>query len=382
LIDREITKSSGHPVRSSVSLAITLLVVGSVFCISNCRLFAQTPAVTLGATRNSRMLAVLDEFTATNVPVQGPDEAAPIPHKWPEPTIAPDVPGNGLAQHPFLYVGEGYNEIFVVNHGKVVWTYSFGNGGEIDDVWMLSNGHILAARQHHVDEVTPQKQIVWHYEPPAGTEVHTCQPIGLNKVLIVQNGLPPKLMIINKKTGAVELEHDLPSRSLTDPKTVHPQFRHFRLTAAGTYLAPMLSQNKVVEFDKKFRPIWTYEIMTPWDAVRLHNGNTLITDEHERLVREVNPKGETVWQFTAADFPPNIVSVNPQTAERLANGDTVIFYSGGGERKQPYIVQAVEISPDKKLVWVLQDWKDLGPATTGQFLDQPGIPERPGNLQQ
>jgi len=29
-------------------------------------------------------------------------------------------------------------------------------------------------------------------------------------------------MVINKKTGKVEMEHALPAESLTDPKTVHP----------------------------------------------------------------------------------------------------------------------------------------------------------------
>jgi hypothetical protein len=29
----------------------------------------------------------------------------------------------------------------------------------------------------------------------------------------------------------------------------------------------------------------------------------------------------------------------------------------------------------------LQDWKNLGPATTAQFLDQPGIPEQPGSME-
>jgi hypothetical protein len=202
-------------------------------------------------------------------------------------------------------------------------------------------------------------------------------------VLLVQNGLPPKLMLINKTSGAVELEHDLPAESLTDQKTVHPQFRRFRMTAAGTYLAPFLRLNKVVEYDKDFNPIWSYEIPTPWDAIRLQNGNTLITDEHDKQVREVNPKGETVWQFSQVDLPPNIIFHNLQTADRLANGDTVIFSNTIGTKLEdrPNIVQVVEVTPDKKVVWVLQDWKDLGPATTAQFLDEPGIPEKPGNLQ-
>jgi len=118
-------------------------------------------------------------------------------------------------------------------------------------------------------------------------------------------------------------------------------------------------------------------------AARLRNGNTLITDEHDKLVREVNAKGGTVWEFKQADLPADVVLHNLQTAERLANGDTVVFSSTGGTKKEerPGIIQALEVTREKKLVWVLQDWKDLGPATTAQFLDQPGVPERPGDLQ-
>jgi hypothetical protein len=351
--------------------------------LASCSFGCHATVTTAPAPNPTPMLAVLDQFSAPNIPAQGPAEAAPIPHNWPDPTTMPASPGSGLAQHSMLYGGESYNEIFVVNHGKVVWSYSFGPGGEIDDVWMLTNGHVLVARQFHVEELTPQKQIVWHYDPPQGTEVHTVQPIGLDKVLLIQNGLPPKLMIINKNTGAVEVSHDLPAESLTDQKTVHPQFRRIRITAAGTYIAPFLRMNKVVEYDKDFNPIWTYEIPTPWDAIRLHNGNTLITDEHDKLVREVSPKGETVWQFSQADLPATIVFHNLQTADRLANGDTVIFSSTAGTKPadRPGIIQAIEVTPAKKIVWVLQDWKDLGPATTAQFLDEPGIPEHPGDLQ-
>ena len=111
------------------------------------------------------------------------------------------------------------------------------------------------------------------------------------------------MMIIDKKTGKVEVEHGLAAESLTDQKTVDRQFRRIRMTARGTYLAPFLKMNKVVEYDKHFRAIWTYEIPTPWAAVRLHNGDTLITDEHDKLVREVSPKYETVWEFKQSDLP-------------------------------------------------------------------------------
>jgi hypothetical protein len=36
----------------------------------------------------------------------------------------------------------------------------------------------------------------------------------------------------------------------------------------------------------------------------------------------------------------------------------------------------VEVTPAKKVVWVLRDWANLGPATAVQILDDPGIPEK------
>jgi hypothetical protein len=329
------------------------------------------------------MLAALNLFLDPAIPAQGPFEAPPIPRSWVAPAILPVRPGNGIGEHPMLYAGEGYNTLFLINQGNVIWTYSTGRGGEIDDVWLMTNGNILYTRQNYVQEITPRKEVVWHLDAPPGTEIHSAQPLGLDRVLLVRNGLPPKLMIIHKGTNALELERELPALSLTDPKTVHPQFRRIRMTAKGTYLLPFLKMGKVVEYDRDGKEIWSHQVPTPWAAVRLHNGNTLIAVEREKTAREVNPRGETVWQFGPADLPPGITFRNVQTADRLANGNTVIFSSTGGVKKEdrPSIIQIVEVTPDKKVVWVLQDWKNLGPATTAQFLDQPGIPERPGELQ-
>ena len=327
--------------------------------------------------------AVLDSFAGPDVPAQGPLEGPPIPRNWPAPAAAPATLGGGIGRHPMLYAGEGYNTLFLVNRGQVTWTYCVLGRGEIDDLWLLSNGHVLFARQFHIEELTPTKKLVWHYDAPPGTEVHTCQPIGLDRVLFIRNGLPPRLMVVNKRTGVTEVDHALPAVSLTDPKTVHPQFRRVRMTAAGTFLVPFLKLNRVVEYDRAFHEIWSYSIPTPWAAVRLHNGNTLITDESGRLTREVTRSGATVWEFGPADWPKDLAFRNTQTAERLANGNTVIFSSTGNAKHEdrPRMVQAIEVTPAKKVVWVLRDWKDLGPATTAQFLDQPGIPEHPGDLQ-
>jgi hypothetical protein len=326
------------------------------------------------------LLAILDRFTAPDVPALGPAEAEVADRKWDQP-IPSGLPGKGIAEHPMLYIGEGYNKMYLVKDGKVIWTYSTGKGNEYDDIWMLSNGNILFTRMQYIAEITPKKEVIWRYDAPQGTEIHACQPIGLDKVVFVQNGLPPKLMVVNIKTGAKEVEHDLPAIEPPDPKTVHPQFRRVRYTANGTYLVPFLNMHKVVEYDKDFKEIWSFsdadlggEKFSPWAAIRLKNGNTLITNESGKSDIEVSPDKKIVWQLKPEDLPEQYRYINTQSCTRLANGNTIVC-SRGGNGKGP---QLVEVTPDKKVVWVLWDWATLGPATAVQILDDPGVPENPG----
>ena len=319
---------------------------------------------------------VLGKFTAADVPTLGPAEAEVAAPRWrTNAALTPEnLPGKGMAQHPMLYLGEGYNKLFVVKDGKAIWTYSTGSGFEYDDAWMLSNGNVLFSRMQYVAEVTPQKEVIWRYDCPTNTEIHCCQPIGTDRVLFILNGLPPKLMVINTTSGKTEVEHALPAVSLDDKRTIHGQFRRVRYTADGHYLVPFLGMNTVVEYDKNFKEVWRYNIRTPWAAIRLKNGNTLITDEADKLTREVNPKGETVWELRPEDLPEEYRYIDTQTCTRLANGNTIICSRGRNGQKP----QLVEVTRDKKVVWVLQDWSVLGPATAVQILDDPGVPEQAG----
>ena len=347
----------------AVASGLVLLLTGCVSDSSGTARSAATPA-----------LDVLSRFTATAVPALGPKEIAINPPGWKVSPLDPSLPGGGLARHAMLFIGEGCNKMFLVNGGKVIWTYSTGKGGEFDDAWLLSNGNILFSRMAYAEEVTPQKQVVWHLDAPKGMEIHTVQPIGLEKVLLIENGTPAHLLVINQKTGATEVDHALPDAGTS----VHPQFRRVRMTASGTYLVPYLEANKVVEYDQAFNVIWTYPVTSPWAAVRLHNGNTLRTDEKDKLTREVNPKGETVWEFKlATDLPPEIKFPGSQTCLRLANGNTILCSQGANGQA----CQLLEVTPDKKIAWALKDWTDLGPATALQVLEEPGVPEIPGDLQ-
>jgi outer membrane protein assembly factor BamB len=303
--------------------------------------------------------------------------AAPL---FAQDAAAPAVlPGNGLAQHDFFYAGEQkQHQMFIVRKGQVAWSYiDTASKGEISDAVLLSNGNILFAHQYGVTLIAPDKKVVWHYDAPAGTEVHTAQPIGTKRVLFIQNGDPAILRVVDITTNQTVREFPLPTGN---PKSVHGHFRHARLTAAGTILVAHMDKNKVAEYDSNGKEVWSYATESPWSASRLPNGNTLIAT-NKKLVVEVDPRGGTVWQLTPADIPGYKID-GFQIATRLPNGNTLVnnwvnqWNTAVDPANTP--VQALEFTPAKKLVWALRSWTDpanLGPATTLQLLDAPGVPE-------
>jgi hypothetical protein len=247
-----------------------------------------------------------------------------------------------------------------------------GGNQEFDDATLLPDGNIIFSRMSGAGMVSPGKQLLWDFPAPPGTEIHSIQSVGPDRVLIMRNGNPAQAMIINTSTGKTEKEIPIP----TPVTGTHGQFRHIRMTPAGTLLVPHLGEGKVVEYDLGGRALWSVEAKSPWSAIRLKNGNTLIAGDWSGYVREVNPQGETVWEITQKDVP-DFKFFNLQTANRLANGNTVICnWCAGNNKTEEWAdtVQVFEVTPEKKVVWALSSWKDpdLGPATSIQLLDEPG----------
>jgi outer membrane protein assembly factor BamB len=282
-----------------------------------------------------------------------------------------------LSRHDFLYAGESkQRKIFIVRGGKVVWSYDDPEGkGEISDAILLSDGNVLFAHQFAVELISPEKKILWNYDAPKGCEIHTCQAIGKDHVLFIQNGAKPVLRVVNIRTGETRKEFPLPVRN---PNSVHPQFRHARLTSAGTIMVAHMDMGKVAEYDSDGKELWSIPAESPWGVTPLKNGNFLIVDRAG--VREVNRDHQTVWECAKTDLAVYEFK-NLQLAYRLPNGNTLInnwvnqWTAPIDKATAP--VQALELTPDKKVVWTLRSWSDpdLGPATTIQILDEPNAPE-------
>ena len=229
---------------------------------------------------------------------------------------------------------------------SVKWEYPAGN---IHEAHRLPNGNILFA-EGRVIEITPEKEIVFRYEPPTGMEgSYTCQRLPNGNTLIGENGSAKVKEIAPDGSVAFELQTQLKKN---DP---HHQMRYVRKLATGNYLVCHSGDHLVREYTPNGEITWEYA--TPniaFCAERLSNGNTIISSLDQ--ITEVSPKGKTVWEFKKSELPS--LGIRSMTGfQILRSGNLVIgcydAYDGAGNG-----VGMFEITRDKKLVWAYQKRTD------------------------
>lgn len=237
--------------------------------------------------------------------------------------------------------------------GEITWQYPHSTR----DGWVLPSGNVLlamsrSARYPHgaVVEVTRKNEIVFVYQGTQ-SEVNTVQPLEHGNVLLTEAGAKPRLLEVNRQ-GQIVVEVPLAAQT----RDHHLQTRMSRKLANGNYLVPQLLDKVVREYTPQGKVIW--EVKTPdmpFTAIRLKNGNTLIGCTLGHLVIEVDPQGKTVWQLTNADLPAKMIN-DACGVQRLPNGNTVItsHHAQGAE------VRLFEVNCDKQVVWTYTDAKKPG----------------------
>jgi hypothetical protein len=107
-------------------------------------------------------------------------------------------------------------------------------------------------------------------------------------------------------------------------------------------------QHAVLELDENDKVVWRFDVPnhnqrpepTMRQVRRLANGNTLICASTEDEVWEVSPEKKIVWRFKVPF---------PYLATRLENGNTLISSGDGYGSPRGYFV--VEVNPAGKVVW-------------------------------
>jgi hypothetical protein len=266
--------------------------------------------------------------------------------------------------HSFLATG---GETFIVDgEGKITWQYPHSTR----DGWVLDNGNVLLAVSKGkeypggaVVEVTRDGKKVFEWKGTQ-SEVNTVQPLDKGAILLTEAGDRPRLLEVDRQ-GKTLVEVPLQAQT----KDHHLQSRMARKLENGNYLVPQLLDKVVREYTPEGKVVW--EVKTPhwpFTAIRLENGHTLIDCTLGNLIIEVDKKGKTVWQLSNDDLPEK--SINDACGgQRLPNGNTVIT----SHHAKANEVKLFEVTPEKKIVWTYTNKTDAG-IHHFQILDTNGKP--------
>ena len=277
--------------------------------------------------------------------------------------VVAGVVAQDAVSHPFICADNGLNKVFVVSaEGEVVWEHDVAVG---QDVWALPNGNYLLSHIRGAIEITPEKEVVWQYLSPEGTEVHTCQPLPDGNVMLAECG--------TSRIVEVDRDGDIAKDVKLETATtnVHMQFRNARKLLNGNYLVAFVGEKKLVELDGGGNVI--REFPTPGDVfvgIRLPNGNTLAGCGDGHKVVEFDAEGNIVWQIDENELP-GIPLRFVAGLQRLPNGNTVVCNWGGHGHidEQPVIF---EVTREKEVVWKVEDYETFQTVSSVMLLDVEG----------
>ena len=212
--------------------------------------------------------------------------------------------------------------------------------------------------------------MTWRYGEAEGQHLnkpHACTRTDTGNVLIADTD-NHRILEINPQNNEVVWqfgEKDQPEKA--ERGLDRPRFA--QILPNQRVLIVDQNNRRVFEMKKNRQIMWQYEgmdqLMVPYHAERLENGNTLITDWGAHWVLEVSPEKEVVWSFgeRKTSGNDNAHLSYPEYATRLSNGNTLISDTRNH--------RVIEVNPDKEVVWVLdgQDRVKYGTPTYAQRMD-------------
>jgi hypothetical protein len=269
----------------------------------------------------------------------------------------------------------------VAADGSIEWEMPWSG---IHDIHQLPSGRLMVQRgAAEIVEIDPSsKEIVWSYDSAAQggnagqpVEVHSFQPLDDGRVMIAESG-SARIIEVNRagkieKIVPLKVEHPHP----------HTDTRLVRKLDDGHYLVCHEGDGAVREYDGQGEVVWEYKVpmfgKSPADghgpegfgnkcfaAVRLENGNTLISTGNGHSVIEVTPEKKVVWQLQQSHLP-GITLAWVTTLEVLPNGHYVIGNCHAG----PENPTLIEIDPaTNEVVWQFDGHERFGNSMSNSLL--------------
>jgi outer membrane protein assembly factor BamB len=283
----------------------------------------------------------------------------------------------GTPDHRLVVADYSKRRLAIVDSkGKIEWEYKIG---DLHDLHPLPDGNLLFQTSFtRLVEVDPRtNKVVWEYDAKhmngnaaKQVEVHAFQRLADGVTMIAESG--PARIIEVDRAGKLLREIKL---QVAKPRP-HGDTRLVRKLENGHYLVCHESEGAVREYDAAGKVVWDYAVPLfdqkprgghgpeAWGnavfaALRLPNGNTLISTGNGHSVLEVTPDKKIVWHLKQDDLP-GIKLAWLTTLQVLPSGNIVLGNCHAG----PANPQIIEINRDKRVVWCFHDFANFGNATS------------------
>jgi outer membrane protein assembly factor BamB len=169
--------------------------------------------------------------------------------------------------------------------GKVLWKKQFTSYPTT--CRRLPNGNTFIATYTELLEVAPDGQTVYSYQNPFKTEIYRAHRLNNGHLLFACGG---DRIVELDASGKLVRTVKVPARTAI--------WAGVEPLPGDRFLVALHDTGRVIEIDADGKILWECKARSATSAVRLPNGNTLITCLNEKTVLEVDRDGKEVWKLT------------------------------------------------------------------------------------
>ncbi len=265
--------------------------------------------------------------------------------------MARELPAGEPVRHRILmveYNPAGKHRLLEVSpDGQLDWQHD--TPGLCVQFERLPNGHILygyGGKSTGAQEIDRDGKVIWSYRSHC-PEALCFDRLENGNTLIVET-TPLQVVTVNSAGQVVET---LPLT--TTDTNFHSQVRRIQRLENGNTLAALSGEGVAREFRPDGSVAWDWgHARWLFQALRLPDGNTLISCGTDNRLVDVDAAGKIVWELKPDDIP-EVGMIWPTSVEVLPNGNLLVanFLHG---RKEPG-AHCFEVTRQKDVVWQFAD---------------------------
>lgn len=275
---------------------------------------------------------------------------------------------------------EGKRSIAIVDpadKNKVLWQHKLN--GPVHNLHLMPNLNLLTQDGWtNIIEVCLSEGVVWSYDAakanrtrantPEKYEIHAVQRLDNGTTMIVESGSSRIIEVAPDGTLLKEIPLQVSAPN------GHSDTRQVHKLENGHYLVSHEAEQVIKEYDPKGKVVWEFSIplfgREPtkghgpdafggkcFSAIKARNGNYLIATGNGHSVLEVTRDKEIVWKLEQGDLE-GVTLAWVTTLQEMKSGNLIIGNCHAG----PDNPQIIEITRDKKLVWSFNDFETFGNA--------------------